>query len=89
MRGGEGFILVYSVTEKRSFQEMRRFKETVDRVRNYEKVPIVLIGNKSDLERKREVSQQPIQFLKAYRTKTTVSLQETYPPDIIGPSIRY
>ena len=65
MRGGEGFILVYSVTEKRSFQEMRRFKETVDRVRNYEKVPIVLIGNKSDLERKREVSQQPMQFMKS------------------------
>ena len=63
MRGGEGFILVYSVTEKRSFQEMRRFKETVDRVRNYEKVPIVLIGNKSDLERKREVGQQHMLFL--------------------------
>ena len=65
MRGGEGFILVYSVTEKRSFQEMRRFKETVDRVRNYEKVPIVLIGNKSDLERKREVSQHLMQLIKS------------------------
>lgn len=56
MRGGEGFILVYSVTEKRSFQEIRRFKEMIDRVRNYEKVPIVIAGNKKDLEHKRQVS---------------------------------
>ena len=56
MRGGEGFILVYTVTEKRSFQEVRRFKEMIDRVRNYEKVPIVVAGNKKDLEHKRQVS---------------------------------
>ncbi len=56
MRGGEGFILVYTVTEKRSFQEVRRFKEMIDRVRNYEKVPIVIAANKKDLEHKRQVS---------------------------------
>lgn len=55
MRGGEGFIMIYSVTERRSFDEMRRFKESVNRVRNSEEVPIVLIGNKCDLEHRREV----------------------------------
>lgn len=55
MRGGEGFILVYTVTEKRSFEELRRFKEMIDRVRNYESVPLVIAGNKCDLERKRQV----------------------------------
>lgn len=49
MRGGEGFILVYSITEKRSYDEIYRFKEMIDRVRNYESVPIVIAGNKSDL----------------------------------------
>lgn len=58
MRGGEGFILVYSVTDKRSFQEIRRYKEMIDRVRNYETVPIVIAGNKSDLEERRQVSSQ-------------------------------
>ena len=58
MRGGEGFILVYSVTEKRSFQEIRTFKEMIDRVRNYETVPMVIAGNKSDLDHKRQVSTQ-------------------------------
>lgn len=56
MRGGEGFILVYTVTEERSFQEIRKFKEMIDRVRNYEKVPIVIVGNKKDLEHRRQVS---------------------------------
>lgn len=56
MRGGEGFILVYTVTEQRSFQEVRKFKEMIDRVRNYEKVPIVVVGNKKDLEHRRQVS---------------------------------
>ena len=56
MRGGEGFILVYSVTDRRSFDEVRRFKEMIDRVRNYEPVPIVVAGNKRDLEHKRQVS---------------------------------
>lgn len=56
MRGGEGFILVYTVTERRSFQEIQSFKTMIDRVRNYEKVPIVIAGNKKDLEHKRQVS---------------------------------
>lgn len=58
MRGGEGFILVYTVTEKRSFEELRRFKEMIDRVRNYEPVPVVVVGNKRDLEGRRQVSQR-------------------------------
>ena len=56
MRGGEGFILVYSITDQRGFQEVSKFKETIDRVRNYEKVPIVIVGNKKDLEHRRQVS---------------------------------
>ena len=56
MRGGEGFILVYSITERRSFEELWRFKEMIDRVRNYEPVPVVLVGNKCDLQRKRQVA---------------------------------
>ena len=55
MRGGEGFLMVYSVTNKRSFYELRRFKETVNRVRHSVNVPIVVVGNKCDLKSKIEV----------------------------------
>ena len=49
MRGGEGFIMVYSITDKLSHNELYRFKQMIDRVRNYESVPVVIVGNKSDL----------------------------------------
>ena len=56
MRGGEGFLLVYSVTERSTFMALRKFKSMIDRVRNYDNVPVILVGNKSDLERRRKVS---------------------------------
>ena len=35
---------------------LRQFKSMVDRVRNYDNVPVILVGNKSDLEKRRKVS---------------------------------
>ena len=57
MRHGEGFIFVYSITEIQSFQRLTKHLKTLERVRNFEPVPIVLIGNKADLEQRRQVSQ--------------------------------
>jgi GTPase KRas protein len=56
MRNGEGFLLVYSITESKSFAELKNFHEQILRVKNLEKVPMVLFGNKSDLESERNVS---------------------------------
>lgn len=56
MRGGEGFLLVYSVTERSTFMALRQFKAMIDRVRNYDNIPMILVGNKSDLEKRRKVS---------------------------------
>jgi small GTP-binding protein len=55
MRTGEGFIICYSVTDRRSFDEAVTYKRLVDRVRNNEDVPIVLVGNKCDLQTERKV----------------------------------
>lgn len=56
MRHGDGFIFVYSITDFNSFHMLTKHLKTLERVRNFEPVPIVLIGNKSDLEEKRQVS---------------------------------
>ncbi|KAL0484225.1 Ras-like protein [Acrasis kona] len=56
MRNGEGFLLVYSITESKSFNELKNFHEQILRVKNLEKVPMVLFGNKSDLESERNVA---------------------------------
>ncbi|XP_072166608.1 GTP-binding protein Rit1-like [Diadema setosum] len=58
MRRGEGFIICYSITDRRSFQEAAEFKKLIERVRNTEDIPIVLVGNKYDLEQMRVVSSE-------------------------------
>ena len=57
MRSGQGFLLVYSITNESSFEEMKSFHEQILRVKDASKVPIVLVGNKSDLEAERVVEQ--------------------------------
>jgi small GTP-binding protein len=58
MRGGEGFIIVYSITDKKSFHEVREFRDRTMRVKDTERVPMILVGNKSDLENQRVVSRE-------------------------------
>ncbi|XP_067831968.1 GTP-binding protein Rit1-like [Heptranchias perlo] len=56
MRGGEGFVICYSITDRRSFQEAVEFKQLIYRVRHTYDIPVVLVGNKSDLCNLRQVS---------------------------------
>ena len=56
MRAGEGFIISYSITDRRSFQEARHFKQLIYRVRRTVDTPVVLVGNKSDLVHLRQVN---------------------------------
>ncbi|EJD01066.1 ras-1 [Fomitiporia mediterranea MF3/22] len=50
MRSGEGFMLVYSITDRNSFAEMDQFYHQILRVKDRDYVPLVLLGNKVDLE---------------------------------------
>lgn len=54
-RSGEGFLLVFSITEHESFDVLDEFREQILRVKNAEDVPLILIGNKSDLDDRRQV----------------------------------
>ncbi|KAL7293773.1 ras-related protein Ral-a [Trichogramma pretiosum] len=55
-RSGEGFLCVFSITEDDSFQATQEFREQILRVKNDENIPFLLVGNKSDLQDKRQVS---------------------------------
>ncbi|KAJ5070012.1 ras gtpase [Anaeramoeba ignava] len=50
------FVLVYSITRKLSLKEVQFFHDKIQRFFDCENYPKVLIGNKSDLFTKREVS---------------------------------
>ncbi|KAL4635546.1 ras-related protein ralB-A [Arapaima gigas] len=56
-RSGEGFLLVFSITEQESFTATAEFREQILRVKAEEdKIPLLLVGNKSDLEDRRQVT---------------------------------
>jgi GTPase KRas protein len=46
MRTGQGFLLVYSVTSRASFEEVNIFRDQIMRVKESSSVPLVLVGNK-------------------------------------------
>jgi Ras-related protein R-Ras2 len=50
MRSGEGFLLVFSVTDRLSFNEMNNFYRQILRVKDCDEFPMILVGNKSDYE---------------------------------------
>lgn len=58
MRNGEGFLLVYSITSRMSFEEIETFFQQICRVKDRDHFPMVLIANKCDLEYDRQVSSQ-------------------------------
>ncbi|XP_020612675.1 GTPase HRas [Orbicella faveolata] len=51
MRTGEGFLCVFAVNNKRSFEEIHAFRQQIKRVKDADEVPMVLVGNKCDLQR--------------------------------------
>ncbi|KAI9024302.1 small GTPase superfamily [Phycomyces nitens] len=56
IRDGEGFLLVYSITTRSTFERIRRFRDQIFRVKDLDNVPIILVGNKCDKVAQREVS---------------------------------
>ncbi|KAL7712831.1 small monomeric GTPase [Entamoeba marina] len=56
---GEGFIIVYSITSHNSFEEVGSIKKEIYRVKDIDDddyVPIIIAGNKIDLEEERQVT---------------------------------
>ncbi|ANZ77261.1 BA75_04641T0 [Komagataella pastoris] len=58
MKTGEGFLLVFAINKRSSLEELKPFYDQIVRVKEgMQSVPMVLVGNKCDVEdSKREVS---------------------------------
>jgi len=56
-RGAHGIIVVYDVTDRDTFEHVKQWLQEIDRYAN-EHVNKLLVGNKSDLEDKRQVSKE-------------------------------
>jgi GTPase KRas protein len=55
MREGKGFLLVYNITSRSTFDEVSLLYDKILRSKDKDKVPMVLVGNKCDLEKERQV----------------------------------
>ena len=57
MKNGQGFVLVYSITAQSTFNDLQDIREQILRVKD-KNVPLVLVGNKCDLEESRVVARE-------------------------------
>ena len=66
MRSGDGYIIVFSITSITSFLEVNAIKEQLNIVLDTDDntlIPIILVGNKCDLEEYRQVQSSDAQRL--------------------------
>ncbi|ODN03382.1 hypothetical protein Ocin01_03291 [Orchesella cincta] len=58
MRKGDGFLLVYSVTDNQSFENIMHFYIQILRVKDRDSYPMLLVANKVDLVHLRKVTEE-------------------------------
>merc|ERR1712194_995001 len=65
IRDGKGFLLVFDITNKGSFEEAGDIYKSIKMIRDCEddEIPMVLAGNKCDLESARQVTKQQAEVL--------------------------
>uniref|UniRef100_A0A915CAN3 Ras-related protein R-Ras2 n=1 Tax=Parascaris univalens TaxID=6257 RepID=A0A915CAN3_PARUN len=54
LRTGHGFLLVFSVVDRNSFEEVVRLQRMILRVKDRDEFPMMLVGNKADLSDERQ-----------------------------------
>ncbi|XP_063851934.1 ras-related protein Rap-1b-like [Scylla paramamosain] len=61
IRSGRAFVIVFAVNNEQSFYEAESLWEMITKIKGTETAPVVVVGNKVDLERERAVSFQRAQ----------------------------
>jgi GTPase SAR1 family protein len=57
LKHGDGFLLVFDVTNRETFESVKSHRENVLRVKaDDENLPIILVGNKMDLKSSRKIA---------------------------------
>ncbi|KAI6183601.1 hypothetical protein M3Y97_00506000 [Aphelenchoides bicaudatus] len=58
LRNGDGFLLVFSLTNRESLEYIKRLYRHIERLKDREFFPMILVGNKCDLDAQRQVSKE-------------------------------
>ncbi|XP_056659230.1 GTPase KRas-like [Monodelphis domestica] len=66
MRTGEGFLCVFAINNTKSFEDIHHYREQIQRVKDSEDVPMVLVGNKCDLPSRTVDTKQAQDLARSY-----------------------
>ncbi|KAL1277967.1 hypothetical protein QQF64_024640 [Cirrhinus molitorella] len=66
MRTGEGFLCVFAINNAKSFEDVHLYREQINRVKDSDNVPMVLVGNKSDLTSRTVETRQAQELARSY-----------------------
>lgn len=86
INSGQGFVIVYSITCRESFDAIPELRNKILQVKDAEEFPMILVGNKCDLEKHREVPREKgeglakqwgIQFLES-SAKSKINVDEIF-----------
>ncbi|XP_069493146.1 GTPase KRas-like [Ambystoma mexicanum] len=66
MRTGEGFLCVFAINNTKSFEDVHHYREQINRVKDSDDVPMVLVGNKCDLPSRTVDTKQAQELAKSY-----------------------
>ena len=61
INSADGFILVYSIDNKESFESTKMRYERILKLKAEQKISIIIAGNKCDLEENRQVSREEVE----------------------------
>ena len=56
IKNGQGFVIVYSLTNHQTFHDIKSMRDQITRVKGDNHIPVILVANKVDKEHQREVS---------------------------------
>jgi len=86
MRNGKGFLIVYAIPSRNSWDEAKALRQRILQVKDEEEFPMVVVGNKKDLASARQVQeaeaatfckQNRIPFFEA-SAKTRENVEESF-----------
>ena len=63
IKNGQGFLLVYSIVNAQTFIDVQPMRDQISRVKGGTVQPMILIGNKCDMEQERSVNSRDGQML--------------------------
>uniref|UniRef100_A0A1I7YR84 Ras-related protein n=1 Tax=Steinernema glaseri TaxID=37863 RepID=A0A1I7YR84_9BILA len=55
VKNGQGFVLVYSVNDSSSFNDLKNLRDMIFKVKGTQRVPMIVVSNKNDLVQQRIV----------------------------------